>query len=81
VSDREIPRLGSTFEFGSLLLRLVELDGWTVIRRPRVGGGVLVEAARGDLRVTRDGELLADVALPVFMEAMQLRGRYTELAA
>ncbi len=72
----EIPKLGSTVEFGALLLRLVELDGWTVIRRPRVGGGVLVEACHGDLRVARDGDQLADVALPVFMEAMRLRGRY-----
>lgn len=77
---RGLERIGSSLEFGSLLLRLVELDGWTVMRRPRVGGGEIIECARGDQRVCRDADMLADVAVDVFREAMRLGGRLLEAA-
>lgn len=70
----DIPRLGESAEFRSLLLRLVELSGWTVEERPAFGGGVLVIAHRPGLPViARRGETAADVAVPIFTEAMSQR--------
>lgn len=77
---RGLERLGSTVEFGRQLLRLVEADGWLVHTCTRIGGGVLVDCRRGDHRVTRDGDTLADIACDVYLEAMRLGGRILEAA-
>jgi hypothetical protein len=70
-----LERLGETREFGSLLLRLLSLDGWDVGHvRAFAGDGVLVVARRGELEVRRQGASVADVACDVFTEAMELRG-------
>jgi hypothetical protein len=68
----DIPRLGETVEYGSLLLRLVELSGWQVDVRPAIGG-VIVYARRPGRVIQRAGETVADVALPMFEEAMRAR--------
>ena len=73
-------RLGESFEFGYMLLQLLELAGWQVaITRPFAGvdetlehAGVLVIAERGPFEVRRVGETVAHVASDLFQEAMSL---------
>jgi hypothetical protein len=70
-----LERLGETAEFGSLLLRLLELNGWHVAQlRGFAGDGVLVIARKGPFEVARTGARLADIATDVFREAMHLKG-------
>jgi hypothetical protein len=64
-------RIGETHEWGSALLRLCELRGWTIEQRPALGGGVIVIACRAGRVVQHAGETVADAAAPIFLEAMQ----------
>lgn len=65
----EIPRLGETTEFGSLLIRVLTLQGWRLDERPALGGGNIYFLARGGRVVTRQGDQLADVAVELFTAA------------
>ncbi len=71
----DIPRLGDTTEFRSLLYRLVELAGWHVDTFPALGGGVLVFACKRGQVIARHGATESDVAVPIFKEAMGRDGR------
>jgi hypothetical protein len=77
VAGDGLVRLGETDEFGSLLLRLLELDGWEVATGlpAFAGAGVLVIARKGPFEVKRTAPRLADIATDVFVEARSLRGR------
>lgn len=68
----DIPRLGETPEFGSLLLRLLKLGGWEVDELPAFAGdGVIVIARRRGRVVQLAGATLADVAVPIYKLAMR----------
>lgn len=75
-----LQRLGETTEFGSMLLRLLSLDGWEVVRTRAFGGGVLVIARKGEHEIRRSGGSLADVACDVFGAAMALKHEQLEVA-
>lgn len=66
-----LERLGDTHDWGAALLRLCELRGWTIDERPRLGGGVIVIACRDGCVIERAGATTADVAAPIFEEAMR----------
>lgn len=70
----ELQRLGETVEFGSLLLRIPALNGWTIDKRPALGG-VLVTAMRNGHVVSHWGPTVADVALPIFEAVAALQER------
>lgn len=70
----EIRRLGETVEYGSLLLRLLELHGWTVLRLPAIGGVIVIASRRGQV-VERHGASVADVACDVFTRCSSLQER------
>lgn len=73
----DIPRLGETAEFGSLLLRLLELGGWSVHQLPAFAGdGIIVIAHRRGRVVEMRGETIADVAVPIYEEAMRKRDKH-----
>lgn len=73
----ELERLGETYEFGSLMVRLVELRGWRLRRLAGFAG-----VAPGLWWLERDGAIagpelgvsLAEVATPLFMAAMRADG-------
>lgn len=65
----ELERLGATGEWGDLLVRLLRLQGWTVVRRPRLGGGVLLIAARGNLHAGGAGDSMAEASIALFERA------------
>ena len=67
----DLERLGETAEFRSLLLRLLALAGWQVDVRPMLGGGVIVIASRRGRVIERAGAAVEDLAIPIFVEAMQ----------
>jgi hypothetical protein len=70
ITTAEIPRLGDTTEWGSLMLRMLELQGWQVTVRPLFGdSGVLVLAERDRVVVYRQGNTVADVACDLFQDA------------
>jgi len=72
---RGLERLGATVEFGSLLLNLLEMDGWDVQRVGAFAGeGVLVIARRGPFEVRRTGESIGEISTEVFKECAALRG-------
>lgn len=67
--------LGSTHEWGSLMLQLLEQKGWTLVRTQAFAGeGILVVARKGPFEVRRQGATLAEFATDLFMEAMALDG-------
>jgi hypothetical protein len=71
-------RLGETAEFGGLLLRLLQLNGWEIVGPDDgvtafAGEGVLVIARRGEHEVRRTGPSVAAIAPVLFVEASRLQ--------
>lgn len=60
---------------GELLLELLELNGWTVHRRPAFAGdGVLLIATHPDgYDIRADGPTTAAAATPLFWQAARIR--------
>jgi hypothetical protein len=68
-----LERLGSTNEWGHVLLGLLECAGWTVTRRPTVGDGVLLIVIGHGTSVSAAGDTLTGAAAPLFERVMALR--------
>jgi hypothetical protein len=66
-------RLGESIEWGELQLRLLELAGWTIERRPTIGGGVLVFASKAGATVSAAGDTLAEASSALFQRALACR--------
>ncbi len=72
VTSIEIPqRLGETYEWGEMLLRLVELAGWKVERATGFGGGVLLFARNRGREVTLRRDTFAEAALALHHEVFR----------
>lgn len=69
----ELERLGETVEWGDLLIRLLRLQGWTVVRRPLIGGGVLLIAGRGNVRAGACALTEAEASVELFARAASSR--------
>ena len=67
-------RLGATVEFRCLLLRLLELHGWTIDTRPAIGGVIVIARRHGHV-VQRYGATEADVATDLFQAAATVQER------
>lgn len=69
-----LERLGESREWGDSLLRLLEVGGWTVDRRPAaLERGVLVIASKNGHEVRDSAETLAEVAGRVFEAAIRVQ--------
>jgi hypothetical protein len=68
----EIAPLGRTQEWGGLLLRLLELAGWTVTRR-HLAGAVILTATGHGTSVSAAADTYQEAAFAVFERAMALR--------
>lgn len=73
-ASHDWPRLGDTLEFGSLLLRILELHGWDVDVRPAIGGVIVIACLPGAGTVSQYGETVADVSTEIFKAASSLQG-------
>lgn len=72
-ASHDWPRLGDTFEFGTLLFRLLELHGWSVDIRPAIGGVIVIACLPGAGTVTRYGATVGDVATEIFKAASSIQ--------
>lgn len=65
-------RLGDTIEWGQMLIRLLELKGWTVHqRRAFAGDGVILIATNpAGYDVQAAGATIAEASFPLFMECV-----------
>jgi hypothetical protein len=64
-----LQRLGDCAGFGEALIEVLELNGWTVHRRPAFGGGVLLLATHPDGWDVRAGGSMAGAAAELFQRA------------
>ena len=69
----ELERFGDTPEWGSQLVRLVELAGWTVTERTLLDDGVLLIASGYGTSVSAAGDVYAEAAGALFERVMALK--------